>query len=87
MKSNLSCYDNSWYNPGGSYIKRILWYFINTLFFINPMNPFSFIKVVLLRLFGAKVGAHVVIKPSLNILGIYLLVITHGLVKAFGLII
>lgn len=67
MKSNLSYYDNSWYNPGGSYIKRILWYFINTLFFINPMNPFSFIKVMLLRLFGAKVGDHVVIKPSVNI--------------------
>lgn len=64
---NLSCYDNSWYNPGGSSLKRVLWYFANILFLMNPLNPISSVKVRLLRCFGAKIGKGVVIKPSVNI--------------------
>lgn len=64
---NLSCYDNSWYNPGGSSLKRVLWYFTNILFLMNPLNPISSVKVRLLRCFGAKIGKGVVIKPSVNI--------------------
>lgn len=67
MKTNLSKFDNSWYAPGASKVKMILWYFINILFFQNPLNPFSFIKVILLRVFGARVGRKVRIKPSVNI--------------------
>lgn len=67
MKTDLSLYDNSWYNPGGGTIKRLAWYFTNVLFFINPLNPFSGIKAWLLRLFGAKVGKGVNIKPGVNI--------------------
>lgn len=67
MKTDLSSYNNSWYNPGGGGIKRMLWYFTNVLFFLNPLNPISSIKVYLLRLFGAKIGKGVVIKPSVNI--------------------
>lgn len=67
MKTDLSRYDNSWYNPGGRTLKRILWYFTNVLFFINPFNPCSAIKVRLLRMFGAQIGKGVVIKPSVNI--------------------
>lgn len=67
MKTDLSHYDNSWYNPGGEILKRILWYFTNALFFINPLNPSSGIRVCLLRLFGAKIGKGVVIKPGVNI--------------------
>jgi putative colanic acid biosynthesis acetyltransferase WcaF len=48
-------------------VKRTLWYFINVIFFISPLNPVSSLKVWLLRLFGAKVGKGVVIKPSVNI--------------------
>lgn len=66
-KTDLSKYDNSWYNTGGSTIKRLLWYFTNMLFFMNPLNPSSGLKVRLLRLFGAKIGKGVVIKPSVNI--------------------
>lgn len=65
--TDLSHYNNSWYNPGGGIIKRLVWYFINVLFFLNPLNPFSGIKVRLLRLFGAKVGIGVNIKPGVNI--------------------
>ena len=66
MKTDLSSYQNDWYKPGGS-IKILLWYFINALFFINPLNPFSSLKKVLLRFFGAKIGTGVVIKPGVNI--------------------
>lgn len=48
-------------------MKTTLWYFVNVLFFINPLNPVSGIKVKLLRLFGAKIGTGVVIKPGVNI--------------------
>ncbi len=63
---DLSKYDNSWYNPGGT-IKRTLWYFVNILFFINPLNPSSALKKFLLKLFGAKIAKGVVIKPCVNI--------------------
>jgi len=65
-KVNFSNYDNSSYKPG-NYILIFLWYFINIIFFINPLQPFSFIKVFLLKCFGAKVGHGVLIKPAVNI--------------------
>lgn len=63
---NLNSYDNSKYHFG-SQIKIVLWYFVNMLFF-KTMLPFpSSIKLKVLRLFGAKVGSGVVIKPNVNI--------------------
>jgi putative colanic acid biosynthesis acetyltransferase WcaF len=67
MNVKLSNYDNSWYDTGGGPLKRLTWYFINIIFFLNPLNPISSIKVFLLRLFGARIGKNVVIKPSVNI--------------------
>ena len=64
---DLSKYNNDWYNPGAGGIKRLLWFVVNVLFFMNPINPLSSLKVALLRLFGASVGKGVVIKPSVNI--------------------
>lgn len=66
-KVNLASYNNDWYNPGAGMIKRTLWYFVNALFFINPLNPFRQLKIILLRWFGAKVGVGVDIKPGVNI--------------------
>jgi len=66
-KVNLASYNNDWYYPGAGAVRRTLWYFINILFFLNPLNPFSAFKVWLLKLFGAQVGAGVIIKPSVNI--------------------
>ncbi len=48
-------------------MKRTLWFVVNALFFINPLNPSSAVKVFLLRLFGATIGKGVVIKPAVNI--------------------
>jgi putative colanic acid biosynthesis acetyltransferase WcaF len=66
-QTDLSKYNNDWYNPGSGKIKIALWYIINALFLINPLNPFGKLKVFLLRLFGAKIGKGVVIKQSVNI--------------------
>lgn len=64
--TDLSTFSNSWYNPG-SKTRRALWYVTNVVCFLNPLFPFSSIKCSLLRLFGAKVGKGVVIKPRVNI--------------------
>ena len=67
MQVDLSSYNNSWYNPGGTFIKRFLWYYVNIIVFKNAYNPFSSFKVKLLRFFGAKIGRNVIIKPAVNI--------------------
>ena len=67
VKTDLSKYDNSWFKPGGSSLKRLLWYFTNQIFFTNGIFPVSGIKVALLRIFGAKIGRGVNIKPNVNI--------------------
>jgi putative colanic acid biosynthesis acetyltransferase WcaF len=66
MKTDLSSFNNSWYKPGNK-MKIIIWYFVNVLFFKNPLAIFSSLKVVILKLFGAKIGKNFVIKPSVNI--------------------
>ncbi len=66
-QTDLSTYDNKAYKSGKNGLIRTLWYFTNVLFFLNPLSPVSTLKVFLLRLFGAKIGKGVVIKPSVNI--------------------
>ncbi|MGJ8548640.1 WcaF family extracellular polysaccharide biosynthesis acetyltransferase [Winogradskyella wichelsiae] len=66
MKTDLSSYNNDWYQPG-SRLKILCWYFINVFFFINPLNFSSRLKVFILKRFGATIGAGVVIKPGVNI--------------------
>lgn len=62
----LSQYDNSWYRPGPKW-KITIWIFVNFLFFDHGLAVFNRLKCSLLRLFGAKVGKRVLIKPSVNI--------------------
>lgn len=65
--TNLSAYNNSWYNPGRNILIRCFWYLTNVFFFINSLNGSSGIKVLILRLFGARIGRGVVIKPGVNV--------------------
>src|SRR5690606_27570566 len=67
QQTDLSAYNNSSYNPGAGFFKRSLWYFCNALFFKSSLFPFYAFKSGLLRLFGARVGKKVVIKPGVNI--------------------
>ena len=42
MKSvSIKDYDNSWYRPGGA-VKRLLWYFVNVLFFLQSKSNLRF---------------------------------------------
>ena len=66
-KTDLSKFDNSWYKSGGNFVKRSLWYYTNVLFFLNPWCPLSSLKIFLLKLYGAKIGKGVIIKPAVNI--------------------
>jgi putative colanic acid biosynthesis acetyltransferase WcaF len=64
---NLRNYDNSWYNPGGSFLKRTAWFFIGQPIVRSALIPSSRLRVSLLRAFGAHIGERVVIKPSVLI--------------------
>jgi putative colanic acid biosynthesis acetyltransferase WcaF len=67
VKTDLSAFDNSWYDPGRTKSVRILWYYVNIIFFRSYWLPLSFLKRSLLRVFGAKIGKGVVLKPGVNI--------------------
>ncbi len=67
LQTKLNQYDNSWYYPGAGVVKRTVWFFVNALFLINPLNPSSGLKTFWLRLFGAKIGNRVVFKQSINV--------------------
>ena len=66
MKTDLSKYNNSWYNPGTK-VKRLLWYMVSIVFFQSSWNIFSGSRIFWLKLFGTKVGKGVVIKPKVTI--------------------
>lgn len=67
--TDLSKYTNTWYKGkiGASIFRRACWYFVNAAFFINPVFAGSKWRRGLLRMFGAKVGKGVVLKPQINI--------------------
>ena len=65
-QTQLEKFDNTWYKPGRGFITRALWYFVNVAYFKSGF-PINGIKLFWLRLFGAKVGNGVVIKPGVNI--------------------
>jgi putative colanic acid biosynthesis acetyltransferase WcaF len=66
LKTDLSKFNNNWYKPGRSTPVRMLWYLTNLLFFRSPF-PFYTPKRILLRLFGAKIGKGLIIKPHVSV--------------------
>lgn len=66
IKTNLAKYDNSFYSPGKNILVRFLWYKFNAVLLKGPI-PGSSWRRGLLKLFGAKIGIGVVIKPCVNI--------------------
>ena len=67
MEVRLDRYSNKHYHPGAGLLKRLLWFAVNVIFFLNPLNGSSGLKVMLLRIFGARIGKGVMIKPAVNI--------------------
>jgi putative colanic acid biosynthesis acetyltransferase WcaF len=66
IETDLSKFNNNWYNPGNK-IKVILWFFANSLIINNYLPIPMSIKVFVLKIFGAKIGKNLTIKPKVNI--------------------
>lgn len=64
---DLGRYRVTGYSPGAGLLRRTLWYVIDVLVFANPLFPFYRPKRSILRLFGARIGHGVVIKPRVKI--------------------
>src|SRR5690348_15285736 len=65
--TNLSAFDNSWYNPGRSRLVRAVWLIAGLPLLRSTWIPGSRFRALLLRLFGAHVGDNVVIKPGVRV--------------------
>ena len=63
----LAAFQNTWYDPGANRFVRALWLLANALFLLTWFPWPSALKRGLLRLFGARVGKGVVVKPRLNV--------------------
>ena len=46
MNTDLSTYDNSWYNPGKNALLRFIWYFANALFLKSALFPISGLNMI-----------------------------------------
>lgn len=66
-KTDLSAYNNSWYNSGASALKKLIWLWVNAAFLKSALIPSSGLRVFFLRLFGAKIGKGVNIKPGVSV--------------------
>jgi putative colanic acid biosynthesis acetyltransferase WcaF len=63
----LSRFTNAWYDPGRSLPVRLLWMVVSACFFLTWIPWPNGLKRALLRAFGARVGAGVVVKPRVNV--------------------
>ncbi len=64
---NNSEFNNSWFHPGRGFLFRLLWYVVNVTIFQSYLFPFYRFKIFLLKIFGARIGLGVIIKPNVNI--------------------
>jgi putative colanic acid biosynthesis acetyltransferase WcaF len=64
---DLALTTNRDYLPGRPFIVRALWVILEAVVLINPVVTSYRLKRGLLRLFGAQVGADVIIKPGVHI--------------------
>lgn len=66
IETDLSKFNNDWYNPGNK-LKVLAWFLTNSLIINNYLPIPVFFKIFVLRIFGAKIGNNVMIKPKVNI--------------------
>jgi putative colanic acid biosynthesis acetyltransferase WcaF len=63
----LNLYNPGEYKIGANKIQQILWYYFGSAIVQSYVLPFSWLKVWLLKRFGAKIGKQVRIKPGVKI--------------------
>jgi len=74
MQTDLSKFETEGYKAGPK-LKVLIWYFLN-YYILDSALPWPYkVKQVLLRMFGAKVGKGLVIKPNVRIKNPWRLVI------------
>jgi putative colanic acid biosynthesis acetyltransferase WcaF len=64
---NFNHYSQGNYSPGANIWLQMLWYFLGAPLVRSYWLPWSGLKVMILRWFGAKIGAQVRIKPGVRI--------------------
>ena len=64
--TQLNTFNNNWYKPGKSFAVKSLWYITNSILLKSGI-PGSAWRRILLKLYGAKMGKDVVLKPRINI--------------------
>lgn len=70
QKTDLSKYNNDWYKQSDltrNFFISVIWYISNAIFINSYLLIPTSIKVFILRLFGAKIGRNVTMKPNINI--------------------
>ena len=63
LKTDLRNFNKGGYSPGSSF-KWALWFIFSSCC-VRSYQPFYFLRAGMLRLFGAKIGERVVLKPGL----------------------
>lgn len=63
----LSTFRNDWYRPGRSRFWQAAWFFLGLPLLRSALIPSSAFRRSLLRLFGARLGQGVVIKPGVRV--------------------
>jgi putative colanic acid biosynthesis acetyltransferase WcaF len=66
VKTDLSRFNNEWYQQP-TLLKNVSWIVCKAFFFQNNLPIPVSIKRLILRVFGAKIGLKVMIKPNVNI--------------------
>ncbi|MEM0980445.1 MAG: hormogonium polysaccharide biosynthesis acetyltransferase HpsU [Cyanobacteria bacterium P01_H01_bin.58] len=61
---DLRQYDQSWYSPGRPKWLVLLWWLVQAVVFPLTLHAHHGPRCFLLRLFGAKIGKRVIIRPS-----------------------
>jgi putative colanic acid biosynthesis acetyltransferase WcaF len=63
----LSKFNNDWYSPGRPFLLRALWFFLGDPFVRCSLMPSSAMRTWILRLFGARIGHGIVLKPGVRV--------------------
>ncbi|MEM7555797.1 MAG: hormogonium polysaccharide biosynthesis acetyltransferase HpsU [Cyanobacteria bacterium P01_A01_bin.84] len=61
---DLSKYNQSWYDRGRSSWFVLLWWFVQAVIFPLTLHNMSSLRCNILRLFGARIGKDVLIRPT-----------------------